>query len=163
MCICSSQKKTQMGKKKREPPTSSKHSSLLNPLSNFLNNLTITPMRRLPHFLSRLTLFLALIPKRREQHHTNVEKEHHSRNNAVGDLALDRVTAELEAKSSVDGAKDEECASIPYVGVGPDGALVLSLPDGVVDESEERLEEEKGDDDDADDGVVSTDLLTSVT
>lgn len=86
-----------------------------------------------------------------------------SRNDPVPDFPLGRVVAELETQAAVDDAQRDEHTTPPDMGGAPERAAVGALEDAVVGDAEERLEDEKGDDHQADDGVSVVNLLGGVS
>lgn len=80
---------------------------------------------------------------------------------AVRDLAAARVVGELEAQASVDDAEGDDDAAEPDVAVGPDHAARVLLEQAVVQQSQDRLEENEHEEDDADDRVGFVELWIS--
>jgi len=60
---------------------------------------------------------------------------------------------EPQSQPAVDDPEDDGNAAEPDVAVGPDGADAVALEEDVVQEAEQRLESEEGEQRDADDGV----------
>lgn len=89
----------------------------------------------------------------------NVCETHDAGTNGIADdgpLARSheaRPLRESEAETAVDDAENNGNAAEPDVAVGPNGAGVVALEEDVVQEAEDGLESEQGEQDDADDGV----------
>lgn len=113
----------------------------------------------LQDLLPRLVRSSALPPHVACHRDCHPDQPHDSRNDPVGDFPLGRVVAELETQTTVDDAERDERATEPDVGGGPDRAAIRPLEDVVVQDAEERLEREQGDDQQADDGMGIVNLF----
>ncbi len=91
------------------------------------------------------------------------DEPYDGRNGNVGGLEVGGCVGELQAEAAVDYADGDADAAVPDVQVGPDGAALQALEPGVVDQAEEGLQEEGGEDNDAEDGVVFGELVCELS
>lgn len=75
-------------------------------------------------------------------------------NYSIGDLAFAGVVREPQAKAPVDDAKGNQGAAKPEMRIGRSLASLMLLEEMVVDEARDWLEEEKGENDNADNWMV---------
>ena len=95
------------------------------------------------------------LPKDSSSHPSQPE---HRRNNAVRDFAPPGVICELQAEATVYDAESDEDTPDPDVRVGPDLSALVLFEVTMVDDAQDRLEEEKSEDNGAENGVVVIEL-----
>ncbi|KAL8754536.1 MAG: hypothetical protein Q9199_004267, partial [Rusavskia elegans] len=85
-----------------------------------------------------------------------IKQKHNASNNPIRDLALDRITRQLQSQSPVDNRQQDQQASIPYMRHAPRRGLFSLHVDAVMHVPEHGLQEQERDDDGAEDwgGVV---------
>ena len=86
------------------------------------------------------------------------DEPNHARNHSICDLATSRVVGELQAQSALDDGEGEEKAAPPDVQGRPDRSPLCFDVDGVVESTEDGLEDESGQDGNTDDGMIFVDL-----
>lgn len=79
--------------------------------------------------------------------------------NAVSDRPIPWTVGKHEAETTVDDAKGDETTTHPNVGVGIESAVAVLLKELVVQVAEDGHEEHKGEDKQANDGMVTRELI----
>lgn len=112
---------------------------------------------RLPTLQHRLLrIRRATLSYRNSSHNGDIHDRHNASYNAIPDSRFVRLVCKLQSEAAVDDAYEDQDATEPKVRQGVEGACAGAFVDGVVDESEDGLDDEETNNNNADGGVAVT-------